>query len=121
MQPFELNNSKARCGASDTPENKTELKENPNAYDGVEVMACPGGCIGGGGQPLPNTPEIRKQRAEGLYQIDREKKLRLAHENPIIQKNIKIENMIKKKMGKKYDVYSQRRYRKLISGSSFDF
>jgi len=63
-----------------------ELKQNPKAYDAIEVMACPGGCIGGGGQPLPNTPEKRKQRAEGLYQIDREKKLRLAHESPIIKK-----------------------------------
>ena len=63
-----------------------ELKKNPRAYQAVEVMACPGGCIGGGGQPLPNTPEIRKRRAEALYQIDAKKKLRLAHQNPIIKK-----------------------------------
>ena len=63
-----------------------ELQKNPKAYDAVEVMACPGGCIGGGGQPLPSTPEIRRQRAEALYQIDAKKKLRLAHENPIVKK-----------------------------------
>ncbi|TFG35355.1 MAG: hypothetical protein E4H47_01640, partial [Parcubacteria group bacterium] len=63
-----------------------ELQKNPKAYDAVEAMACPGGCIGGGGQPLPSTPEIRKQRAEALYQIDAKKKLRLAHESPIVQK-----------------------------------
>jgi len=63
-----------------------ELKKNPKAYDAVEVMACPGGCIGGGGQPLPSTPEIRRQRAEALYKIDAGKKLRLAHENPIVKK-----------------------------------
>ena len=63
-----------------------ELKKNPKAYDAVEVMACPGGCIGGGGQPLPSTPEIRKQRAEALYKIDAKKKLRLAHESPIVKK-----------------------------------
>jgi NADH-quinone oxidoreductase subunit G len=63
-----------------------ELKKNPKAYDAVEVMACPGGCIGGGGQPLPSTPEIRKQRAEALYRIDAKKKLRLAHESPIVKK-----------------------------------
>ncbi|MFA5742491.1 MAG: [FeFe] hydrogenase, group A [Candidatus Paceibacterota bacterium] len=63
-----------------------ELEENPKAYDAVEVMACPGGCIGGGGQPMPTSPEIRKQRAEALYQIDLSKKNRLAHENPDVQK-----------------------------------
>lgn len=63
-----------------------ELQKNPKAYDAVEVMACPGGCIGGGGQPLPSTPEIRKQRADALYQIDAKKKLRLAHESPIVKK-----------------------------------
>ncbi len=63
-----------------------ELKQNPNAYSCVEVMACPGGCIGGGGQPLPSTPQIRQARADGLYQIDKNKKLRLAHENPTLKK-----------------------------------
>ena len=63
-----------------------ELKENPKAYDAVEVMACPGGCIGGGGQPIPTSSEIRKQRAEALYQIDKEKENRLAHKNPDVQK-----------------------------------
>lgn len=62
-----------------------ELKENPHAYDGVEVMACPGGCIGGGGQPLPNTPAKRKARAEALYSIDDKAKLRLAHESEVIK------------------------------------
>ena len=63
-----------------------ELAENPKAYDAVEVMACPGGCIGGGGQPIPTSPEIRKQRAEALYQIDRDKTLRLAHKNSDVLK-----------------------------------
>jgi len=62
-----------------------ELKKNPKAFDAMEVMACPGGCIGGGGQPLPVSAEIRKSRAESLYKIDGEKPLRSAHENPIIQ------------------------------------
>jgi iron only hydrogenase large subunit-like protein len=61
-----------------------ELKKNPEAFQAMEVMACPGGCIGGGGQPIPNTPEIRKKRAEALYDIDTNKKIRLAHENPAI-------------------------------------
>ncbi len=63
-----------------------ELKENPKAYDAVEVMACPGGCIGGGGQLLPTDSAIRKERAESLYDIDESKKLRTAHENPVLKK-----------------------------------
>jgi NADP-reducing hydrogenase subunit HndD len=50
-------------------------------YHYIEVMACPGGCIGGGGQPIPTTYEIRKQRVEALYRIDKFKEIRRAHEN----------------------------------------
>ncbi|MDO8260522.1 MAG: [Fe-Fe] hydrogenase large subunit C-terminal domain-containing protein, partial [Candidatus Magasanikbacteria bacterium] len=50
-------------------------------YDYIEVMACPGGCIGGGGQPIPTTWEIRKKRVEALYALDKSKKVRKAHEN----------------------------------------
>jgi iron-only hydrogenase group A len=62
-----------------------ELKDNPNAYHCIEVMACPGGCIGGGGQPVPTDEFIRRKRAEGLYVIDKDKKIRKAHENPILK------------------------------------
>lgn len=50
-------------------------------YDYVEVMACPGGCIGGGGEPIPTTAEIRKKRTEALLEIDKSKKVREAHKN----------------------------------------
>jgi NADH-quinone oxidoreductase subunit G/NADP-reducing hydrogenase subunit HndD len=63
-----------------------ELGEDPHAYDYVEVMACPGGCIGGGGQPVPVDKEIRRKRAQGLYAIDKEEKVRLAHQSPTVQK-----------------------------------
>lgn len=63
-----------------------ELKKNPRTLDYVEVMACPGGCIGGGGQPLPIDDKIRKKRIEGLYQIDRKKEIRIAHHNPIVKR-----------------------------------
>jgi iron only hydrogenase large subunit-like protein len=59
-----------------------KLKKNPAAYDYVEVMACFGGCIGGGGQPVPVNTEIRRKRADALYRIDTGKKVRSAHENP---------------------------------------
>ena len=58
-----------------------EIDRNPYAYDYVEIMACPGGCIGGGGQPVPTSPEIRRQRAEALYRIDKGKPIRQAHKN----------------------------------------
>ncbi|MBS4014947.1 MAG: iron hydrogenase small subunit, partial [Candidatus Latescibacteria bacterium] len=56
----------------------------------VEFMACPGGCVGGGGQPVPVSEEIRKKRAAGLYDLDKGCDLRLSHKNPVvveIQKN----------------------------------
>jgi iron-only hydrogenase group A len=55
-------------------------KETP--YHFIEVMACPGGCIGGGGQPYGVDNERRQQRAAGLYQDDRDQKIRYSHENP---------------------------------------
>jgi len=66
-----------------------ELKKGKSNYDYIEVMACPGGCIGGGGQPIPTNDKIREQRAKSLYKIDTQKKTRLANENPIIKKAYK--------------------------------
>ncbi len=54
---------------------------NLKNYDYIEVMACPGGCIGGGGQPLPTTDKIRKERVAALYRIDKFKAIRKAHDN----------------------------------------
>ena len=48
----------------------------------IEVMACPGGCIGGGGQPYGVDNDRRRLRIAGLYQDDREQKIRYSHENP---------------------------------------
>lgn len=54
-------------------------------YQFIEVMACPGGCIGGGGQPIPVNAEIRKARRAGLFDCDRANELRKSHENPEIK------------------------------------
>ena len=51
-------------------------------YHFVEIMACPGGCIGGGGQPIPTNMEIRKKRMKAIYSEDEHKALRKSHENP---------------------------------------
>ncbi|MFH1188406.1 MAG: [FeFe] hydrogenase, group A [bacterium] len=58
-----------------------ELKQDPEKYTYVEVMACRGGCIGGGGQPIPVNDTIRQARANGLYQSDGGKSVRASHRN----------------------------------------
>ena len=63
---------------------KAEGKEPP--YHFIEVMACTGGCVGGGGQPLGVTDAIRKKRMAGLMKDDRSSKYRVSHKNPAIQK-----------------------------------
>jgi iron-only hydrogenase group A len=66
------------------------IKSGKSDYHFVEVMACPGGCINGGGQPIlidkEKTEEVVKLRAQGLYRIDEERKLRKSHENPEVKK-----------------------------------
>ncbi len=52
------------------------------SYDFVEVMACPGGCVGGGGQPIHDGVEMAYQRGKELYHLDRNLDLRFSHENP---------------------------------------
>ena len=55
-------------------------------YHFVEFMACPGGCLGGGGQPIPTNSEIRKKRAEAIYAEDTGMAIRKSHQNPEIIK-----------------------------------
>jgi NADH-quinone oxidoreductase subunit G len=56
-------------------------------FDIIEIMACPSGCVNGGGQPYThNRDEVIEQRISGLYQIDRNTSVRKSHENPSIQK-----------------------------------
>jgi NADH-quinone oxidoreductase subunit G len=64
----------ARAAGKDTP------------YHFIEVMACPGGCIGGGGQPYGVDNERRRLRTAGLYQDDRDHAVRCSHENPEVQR-----------------------------------
>jgi NADH-quinone oxidoreductase subunit G len=54
-------------------------------YDFIEVMACRGGCIGGGGQPCLATDEVRAARTAGLYTDDEKATLRMSHLNPEVQ------------------------------------
>ena len=78
-----------------------EAKKNGEAlpYHFVEVMACPGGCVGGGGQPYGVSDELRIKRARGLYCEDESLKLRSSHENPAV---IKVyEDFLGKPLGEK--------------------
>jgi len=54
-------------------------------YHFIEIMCCPGGCIGGGGQPIPTNTEIRQKRIDGIYTADERMAIRKSHENPAVQ------------------------------------
>ena len=74
-------------GAANFPEMFRRIKEKPNKYIFVEFMGCEGGCINGGGQPIVKardleTIDVCKLRAQALYTIDSENKIRRSHENP---------------------------------------
>ncbi len=68
------------------------VREHPDRYHFIEIMGCPGGCIGGGGQPyagtngLPLDQECLQKRAEALYALDRAKTIRRSHDNPDVQR-----------------------------------
>jgi NADP-reducing hydrogenase subunit HndD len=64
-----------------------DVRSGKSQFHAIEVMACPGGCIGGGGQPLHHgNSDIIKARAAAIYREDKEKPLRKSHENPFIIK-----------------------------------
>jgi NADH-quinone oxidoreductase subunit G len=62
------------------------VRKDPNRFQAIEIMACPGGCINGGGQPyLHGDAALLEKRMKGIYTEDERKTLRLSHENPDIQ------------------------------------
>ena len=61
------------------------VKSGEAEYDFVEVMACPGGCSGGGGQPIRDGQELADTRGQVLWNLDRKSDLRYSHENPDVQ------------------------------------
>ena len=61
------------------------VRKDPNRFQAIEIMACPGGCINGGGQPyLHGDAALLEKRMKGIYTEDERKTLRLSHENPDI-------------------------------------
>jgi NADP-reducing hydrogenase subunit HndD len=63
-----------------------DLKSGKVHYDFIEVMACPNGCIGGGGQPMPTNPMVRRARIKGVMDRDKGMPIRKSHENPVVKK-----------------------------------
>ncbi len=81
----------AASGLANAQKILEEIKKGKANYQFVEIMACPGGCVMGGGQPIKTSKtrsriDIRKLRANSLYSIDEKSKIRKSHENPIIKK-----------------------------------
>ena len=60
------------------------IMEGKADYHFIEIMCCPGGCIGGGGQPIPTTDAIRKARMDAIYREDEGLPMRKSHENPAV-------------------------------------
>lgn len=73
-------------GLGNTEKLLNALESGEVAYDFVEIMACPGGCVGGGGQPIRFNRELAKERTAVLDKLDAEDSLRMSHDNPDIQK-----------------------------------
>ena len=81
----------AASGLANAQKIMEEIKSGKADYQFVEIMACPGGCVMGGGQPIKSSKEraekdIRKLRADCLYSIDEKSTIRKSHENPIVKK-----------------------------------
>ena len=62
-----------------------EIKQKKSPYAFIEIMTCPGGCLGGAGQPLSTDPGIKFKRMEAIYREDKNKAIRKSHQNPAVQ------------------------------------
>lgn len=91
---YDLNGTKVRVAAASGLANAKALldsiKNGEKQYEFVEIMACPGGCVNGGGQPIQpssvsNFTDLRTERAKALYSEDAAMTLRKSHENPVIK------------------------------------
>ena len=86
---FDLAGTQLRVAVASGLGNARRLVEAVNkgevAYDFVEIMACPGGCVGGGGQPFKDGEEKAADRAKKLYGLDKNNNIRFSHENPAVK------------------------------------
>ena len=80
----------AASGLANAQKIMEEIKSGKADYQFVEIMACPGGCVMGGGQPIKSSKirrevDVRKLRADALYSIDEKSTIRKSHENPVVK------------------------------------
>ena len=73
-------------GLGNTRKLMKAIRKGEVSYHFVEIMACPGGCAGGGGQPIRDGEELAEERCEVLYGLDKQSHLRFSHENPSIKR-----------------------------------
>ena len=87
-----------------------QVAAGESPYHFIEVMACPGGCLGGGGQPIPTNEEIRTKRMQAIYEEDGDLPIRKSHENPEIMQIY--EEFLKEPLGHKSHELLHTHYRK---------
>ena len=86
-------------GLGNTRELMEAIDDGTVDYDFVEVMACPGGCAGGGGQPIHEGMELAASRGDALWNLDAKAQLRFSHENPDVA--ALYQEFLKKPLGEK--------------------
>ncbi|MBD3249203.1 4Fe-4S dicluster domain-containing protein [Candidatus Woesearchaeota archaeon] len=104
----DLDGKKIRFAVANGLKNARELLKEKDKFDFIEIMACPGGCISGGGQPLPYEKEKIKKRIEAIYEEDKRLPLRKSHENPMIKQIY--EEFLGKPLSKKSEKLLHTRY-----------
>ncbi|UCD04459.1 MAG: iron hydrogenase small subunit [Candidatus Woesearchaeota archaeon] len=82
---IKIKGKEIRFAAANGLKNTRELMKRKDKYHFIEIMACPGGCIGGGGQPLPFSWEKIDKRIEAIYREDSHLPIRKSHDNPIVK------------------------------------
>ena len=73
-------------GLSNARKLMDRIRDGSADYQFIEIMACPGGCIGGGGQPIPTSMEVRQARANAIYREDERMFIRKSHDNPAVKR-----------------------------------
>jgi NADP-reducing hydrogenase subunit HndD len=105
-----INDKEIRFAVAHGGKNIVELLKRKDKYHFIEMMACPGGCIGGGGQPIPTTEEIKKKRMQAIYQQDANLPIRKSHENPVVKQIYK--ELLGKPLSKKAHKLLHTKYKK---------
>ncbi len=80
-----ISGKKIKYACANGGANIRELLKEKDKYHFIEMMACPGGCVGGGGQPIYSDSNVLQLRAEALYKEDANKGVRRSHENPVVK------------------------------------